>query len=596
HLQLAAIAGALVEAYRDHGHLAVQLDPLGSPPPGHPLLEPDFHGVDRTELAAIPASALGMEHLGATVEEVLRRLEVAYCGRRIGYELDHLENPIQRQWMIDYIESGRHWKALDGEGARTLLHRLTEVEGLERFLHRSYLGKKRFSIEGLDMMIPILNRVLDRAVVRGTRQIFIGMAHRGRLNVLAHIIGLPYEQILAEFEEITHRGMQSALPELGSGDVKYHVGSRGRVETGGAEAEVHLAPNPSHLEHVDPVVQGMARAAREEGGRHSVLSILIHGDASFMGQGVVAETLNLSRLTAYETGGTIHIIANNQLGFTTDPGDGRSTHYASDLALGFRIPVVHVNADDPEACLAAARLAVAYRYEFGEDLVIDLVGYRRYGHNEGDEPGYTQPRMYQGIPDHPTVRDLLAARLVEDGVLTEEEAGALQEEVARRLVAARESVLGSVTEDAEDAGAPSTESREAAPPEGLWTDEPRLTEVDEGEEVETAVAEARLRELNRGLHRWPDGFRLFRKLDRQLNKRRDALDEGLDWAHAEALALASLLTEGVPVRLTGEDSERGTFSQRHLVLHEVQDGRRFLPLQALEDGQAPVEVYNSPLS
>ncbi len=594
HLQLAAIAGALVEAYRDHGHLAVQVDPLGSPPPGHPLLEPDFHGVDRSELAALPASALDLDHLGETVEEALHHLEETYCGRRIGYELDHLEDPVQRQWMIDYIESGRHWEPLEGETGRALLRRLSEVEGLERFLHRSYLGKKRFSIEGLDMMVPMLDRILERAVLHGTRQVFLGMAHRGRLNVLAHIIGLGYEKILAEFEEVTHHGMQTALPELGSGDVKYHVGSRARVKAAGVETEVHLAPNPSHLEHVNPVVEGMARAARGEGDRHGVLPILIHGDAAFMGQGVVAETLNLCRLEAYETGGTIHIIANNQLGFTTDPAEGRSTRYASDLALGFRIPVVHVNADDAEACLAAARLAVEYRREFGEDLVIDLVGYRRYGHNEGDEPGYTQPRTYRRVDDHPTVRAQLAERLVEAGAVTEEEVGALEDEVARRLAEARERVLeaeeGEVAEDGPDgprAGAP----LRAVPAEG-----PRLTEVDDGDEVDTAVAEGRLRELNARVHGWPEDFRLFRKLGRQLEKRRDSLDEGLDWAHAEALAFASLVTEGVAVRLTGEDSERGTFSQRHLVLHDVDDGARYVPLQHLEEGQAPFHAFNSPLS
>jgi 2-oxoglutarate dehydrogenase E1 component len=581
-LRLAAIAGALVEDYRAYGHLAACLDPLGSPPPRHPLLSPEFHGVHREALAHIPASAVQLEHLGATVVDVLGRLEQIYCGS-IGYEFDQMENPAQRDWLVEYIESGRHRQPLPDERARRLLERLTRVEGLERFLHRAYLGKKRFSIEGLEMMLPMLTEILKGAGRNCTRQVFLGMAHRGRLNVLAHIIGLSYESILAEFEEQISRGIQTALPELGSGDVKYHIGGRGRVSEDDVELDVHLAPNPSHLEHVNPVVLGMARAARfvdETAHPRCMLAILIHGDASFAGQGVVAETLNLCRLEAYETGGTIHLIANNQLGFTTLPEESRSTRYASDLALGFRLPVVHVNADDPEACLAAARLAVDYRFEFGEDIVIDLVGYRRYGHNEGDEPAYTQPLMYRKIKEHPGVREQWAGRLVEDGVVTADEAQAMVDGMEAHLTEARESI------HAGDAGAtePSQDSL-------AWIPEPREDAV-----IETRVDADHLRTLNEALHRWPDDFQLFHKLGRQLEKRAGQLETSIDWGHAETLALGSLLTEGVPIRFTGEDTQRGTFSHRHLVLHDSTDGRTHVPLEHLASNQAPIRIANSPLS
>ena len=409
------------------------------------------------------------------------------------------------------------------------------------------------------------------------------MAHRGRLNVLAHVMGLSYESIVAEFEEQAARGIMTALPEHGSGDVKYHVGGRSQVAEDDVQLDVRLAPNPSHLEHVNPVVLGMARAARFSGeafDSSAILPILIHGDASFAGQGVVAETLNLCRLRAYETGGTLHIITNNQLGFTTLPGDSRSTRYASDLALGFRLPVVHVNADDPEACMAAARLAVDYRFEFGEDLVIDLVGYRRYGHNEGDEPSYTQPMMYERIASHPRVRAQFAEVVIERGLLSREETDEMVADVDAELEAARGAIAAHKEADAQTGAAP---------------DPKRLLDPAEPARP-TGIPEARLRDLNEAIHRWPDDFKPFHKLGRQLERRRAALDEGIDWGHAESLALAGLLTEGVPVRLTGEDTERGTFSHRHLVLHDAEDGRPHTPMAHLEDGQAAFRIANSPLS
>jgi len=611
-LRTAAVAGALVESYRDHGHLAVQLDPLGTPPPGHPALKPEFHGTSEADLATLPAGAIGLEKMGATALDVIRSLAGIYCDR-IGYELDHMENPAQRDWLTDYIESGRHRAPLERAEAIALLRRLGEVEGLERFLHRSYLGKKRFSIEGLDMLVPMLDRAILSAAAAGTVEIPIGMAHRGRLNVLTHLIGRPYEAVLAEFEGARSRGLQTNVPESGAGDVKYHLGARGTVQTEYGPVEVYLVPNPSHLEHVNPVLEGVARGTREwcaAGGacgvgraprpradapeearayRNRVLPVLIHGDAAFIGQGVVAETLNLCRLPGYETGGTLHVIANNQLGFTTLPRESRSTRYASDLALGFRLPVVHVNADDPEACLAAIRLAVDYRIEFGEDIVVDLVGYRKYGHNEGDEPGYTQPLMYEKIRRHPSVREQWEARLLADGVVTEEQAAQIVERVARRLNGARAAVTGQHE----------AEGREDAVSEALVSQEhPRggLTEESDEGPTETAVSAERLEELNAGIHTWPADLRLFRKLDRQLERRRAALHGEIDWAHAEALAFASLVTSGIPVRLSGEDVARATFSQRHLVLHDVERGTTYTPLRHLAPDQASFEVWNSPLS
>ncbi len=582
-LRLAAAGGALVEAYRAYGHLGAQVDPLGSAPPWHPLLAPAFHWVRQEDLARIPSSAVWLTHLGDNVAEVLDRLEKIYCGP-LGYELDQMEDMDQREWLVDYIESHRHRLLMSRERAKSVMEWLTRVEGLEKFLHRTYLGKKRFSIEGLEMLVPMLRGILGSAGRCGARQVMLGMAHRGRLNVLAHVMGLSYESIVAEFEEEMARGISSALPEHGSGDVKYHVGGRSKVAEDEFDLDVLLAPNPSHLEHVNPVVLGMARATRFNGespDSKAVLPIIIHGDASFAGQGIVAETLNLCRLEAYETGGTIHIITNNQLGFTTLPDDSRSTRYASDLALGFRLPVVHVNADDPEACMAAIRLAVDYRFEFGEDIVIDLVGYRRHGHNESDEPSYTQPVMYDKIKKHPSVRTQFADTVVERGLITREELDEMAAGINTEFDAARESIQAHKRE------------RAANPEE---TEEPpRLLDPPEAP-IPTSLTEERLRDLNERLHRWPDGFSPFVKLRRQLEKRAASLDDNIEWGHAEALALGALATDGVSIRLTGEDSQRGTFSHRHLVLHDENDGRTWTPLAHLDAGQGQVDVTNSPLS
>jgi 2-oxoglutarate dehydrogenase E1 component len=617
-LRTAAAAGALAESYRALGHLAVRLDPLGAPPPGHPALDPGYHGVSEADLAKVPAEAIGLARHGATAADAARRLREIYCGR-IGYELDHMEDQAQWSWLLDYIESGRHLEPLDRDGKVHVLRILTEVEGLETFLQRSYLGQKRFSIEGLDMMVPMIRRIIRRTALGGTRKFFLGMAHRGRLNVLAHIIGFPYEALLAEFEGRTARGMQSRIAESGSGDVKYHVGARQLVRSPVGELEISLAPNPSHLEHVNPVVQGMARATREQLARASgdpvsgddesgldahgtsVLPILVHGDAAFMGQGIVSETLNLARLSGYENGGTIHIVANNQLGFTTDPGDTRSSRYASDIALGFRIPILHVNADDPEACLSAVQLAIDFHMEFAEDIVVDLVGYRRYGHNEGDEPGYTQPLMYERIRRHPTVRTIWVDRLVEEGVIEPAEAEAIAERQAARLDEARTRVLEETgAEEAEAVVWETTAGSTLGIGMKVERERPRgydsLTAEGDWRERIAGPDMERLRALNDAIHAWPEDFTPFSKLARQLERRRGSFDAAIDWAHAETLGFASLLTEGVPIRLSGEDTERGTFSQRHLVLHDEETGGSWTPLKHLAADQAQFQVWNSPLS
>src|SRR5574338_39296 len=390
-LKALAAAVGLVRAYRSFGHLAARLDPLGSEPPGDPALDPEPLGLTPDVMAAIPADLLRVDVPGETLAEALPNLVATYCGS-IAYEVEHIARHEERVWLRQVIESGAHRRPMKVDERRWLLHRLTEVEGLERFLHRAYLGQKRFSIEGMDAMVPMLDRILGDAAEAGTRDVVIGMAHRGRLNVLRHIVGVSQEAVLAEFEAGRGGTDASKAPKGGLDDVKYHLGADGTYHAPAGEVHVTVSPNPSHLEAVNPVVEGRARAqqtdrsapvARVDPDR--TLPLLIHGDAAFAAQGVVAETLNLARLAGYTTGGTVHIIANNQIGFTTGPTEARSTDYSSDLAKGFDVPIIHVNADDPEACLAAARLAMMYREKFHGDVVIDLVGYRRYGHNRSEE-------------------------------------------------------------------------------------------------------------------------------------------------------------------------------------------------------------------
>jgi len=590
-LRHVAAAYALVRAYRNFGHLAAHLDPLGSEPPGDPSLDIGRLGLTPEIMARIPTEVLRIYCPGPpkTLAEALPALRATYCGT-IAYEVEHIGSHQERLWLRQVIESGEHRRPLSPEGKKQLLARLTAVESLERFLHKAYLGQKRFSIEGLDMTVPMLDFTIELAGAHGTRKTTIGMAHRGRLNVLAHVVNVPYDTIIAEFEG-GHREetAESEGWNAGTGDVKYHHGAEGVYHTTtGQDVAVTLSPNPSHLESVNPVVEGRARADQTNratpDAQHDVnisLPVLLHGDAAFAGQGVVAETFNLARLKGYTTGGTMHLILNNQIGFTTDPREGRSTDYSSDLAKGFDAPIIHVNADDAEACLAAVRLAMMYREKFHADVVIDLVGYRRYGHNEADEPAYTQPMMYERIKQTPSVRQKYATQLAGEGVVEAAQADADAEAAYQRLAAIQQAVKSGSAPGAEDTH---RITRQTTP------------------EPATAVAVDVLTKLNGELLAVPDGFTIHPKLQKQLERRRDALKGadggggGIEWAHAESLAFASLLVEGTPIRLTGQDTERGTFSQRHLVLHDVNTGKRHTPIQNLPEARVPFELYNSPLS
>jgi 2-oxoglutarate dehydrogenase E1 component len=584
-------AAKYIRSLRDFGHSAARLDPLGSEPPGDPALDPAFHEFSEDDLYSMPASIIGgpLAQKTSSAGEAVQELKRIYCSTT-GYDFGHIHIPAERFWLRDAVESERFHRRLEGEEARSVLKRLTRVDTFEKFLHRTFLGQKRFSIEGVDMAVPMLNLIARTATDRRIPEMVLGMAHRGRLNVLAHVLDKPYARIFGEFQQ-PDKGEDSSVTESPGdawvGDVKYHLGVKGfHLQEGEEDSSVlvNLAPNPSHLEHVNPVVEGMARAAQEDRGQKgepvhnddASLAVLIHGDAAFPGEGVSAETLNLSRLPGYHTGGTIHIITNNQLGFTTEDDDARSTTYASDLAKGYEIPVVHVNADDPEACLAATRMALAYREEFGKDFLIDLVGYRRFGHNEGDEPTYTQPKMYQIITEHPAVREIWADTLLQRGVVEEGEPEQFVEEMSSRMEEIRKN--------------PSDVDEES-----VFADQPYTPLVDI---PQTGVEAGRLIRANEALLTLPEGFTPNNKLQRLLQKNRGGLDKNgkVDWAHAESLAFASLLEDGYPIRLTGQDSARGTFSQRHATLWDVETGDSYTPLQALPEARASFAIHNSPLS
>jgi 2-oxoglutarate decarboxylase len=582
-LRAVAAGMAIVSAYRRHGHLAAHLDPLGAQPVGDASLDPQTYGLTPALQSAIPASVLRVKVPGNTLADVLPRLRETYSST-IAYEIEHISNANQRVWLRDYIESGRNKIKESPQRQIDFLERLTQVEAFDQYVRKTFLGQKTFSGEGLDVMLPMLEEMLDMLADDGVSDAVLGMAHRGRLNVIAHVVNLPYEEVMTEFEAAQYRGNLGDDDVMG--DVKYHHGATGTFATAkGKTIGVTLAHNPSHLEAVDPVVEGSARALQTDHSsgipaqdHKQAVPILIHGDAAFTGQGIVAEVFNMQSLPGYETGGTIHLIANNQIGFTTDSIDARSTRYASDLAKGFDVPIVHVNADDVDACIAAVHLVIDFRRAFGRDVLIDLIGYRRFGHNEQDEPAYTQPQMAERIKNHPTVRELFANKLVNMGVLTAERAQAMVEEAMERLRQVRHAVKGALASHITGrkiSGSNTFDGTVLAP-----------------------VARGALVAWSEALTAVPPGFTLNRKLQTQFERRAAAIAEKgvVDWGTAESLAFASLLTTGTPIRLTGQDTERGTFSHRHAVFHNVAEQKTWIPLQHLAEHQASFEIRNSPLS
>ena len=585
-------ACSLAHAIRERGHLGAHLDPLGKEPLGDPALLPETYGITNDHLALLPPHVVGGHAAEGAKNalEAINALRAMYSGT-ISYEFDQVKSADERAWLRDAVGLNQYHRNPTPTEARKLLKRLTQVEVFERYLHRTFPGQKRFSIEGIDMLVPMLDEIISGAVDSETKEVMIGMAHRGRLNVMAHVLGRPYANILAKFAHATkHEDRVPLTDSFGygwTGDVKYHLGAEHVLGEGAAvDLKILLAPNPSHLEFINPVIEGMTRSSQEI---HSVagaplqdvdktLPILIHGDAAFPGEGIVAETLNLWHLNAYWVGGTIHIIANNQLGFTTDPEDSRSTLFASDLAKGFSIPIIHVNADDPYACLVAVRLAHAYRDQFHKDVLIDLVGYRRWGHNEGDEPTFTQPRMYEVIRAHPTVRELYARRLNREGIVPLREADAMVKDAFALLEQAKQ--------DADCGLDPVEEIADGH------------TDSEFGAERPPLVTAEQLTVLNKDLLSWPEHFTPSSKLERILQRRATTLGKegGIDWGQAEALAFASLLTEGISIRLTGQDAGRGTFSHRNAMLHNIEDNQTYIPLQHLSQAQASFSIYNSALS
>lgn len=571
---------------RRYGHLAARLTPLRDFNGDAAALDESAYGLTAADLAALPPTVVtGAAAEGASnALEAINRLRDIYSGT-VAYEFNHVQDKAERDWLRDVIEGGTYLAERGADEKRALLEQLTKVEAFERFLHQTYLGQKRFSIEGTDTAVPMILEIIADASLAGIRQVVIGMAHRGRLNVLAHVLGKPYSAVIAEFEHLPEPGFgQTDSSYQGYlGDVKYHKGWR-RDADREREVPIILAPNPSHLEFVDPVVVGMAHAyqdRRDQPGEplqdvNGALAIALHGDAAFPGQGVVAETLNMAGLAGYSVGGTIHIITNNQIGYTTDPNESRSTLYASDLAKGFEIPIVHVNADDAEGCLAVARMAVDYRNTFQRDFLIDVIGYRRWGHNEGDEPSYTQPRMYAAIGEHPTVRAILAEQLEQDGVIASGQGQQVLDAQLDELTHMRDEMRANAVEPSSNGHLP--ERRPAR--------------------TDTEVSADLLQRINEQIHDFEDGFTVNPKLSRQLQRRRTALerDSAIDWAHAETLAFATLLCEGVPIRMSGQDAQRGTFGQRHLVLHDPETGASHSYLQELPEAAASFAIYNSPLS
>ncbi|KGE19685.1 2-oxoglutarate dehydrogenase E1 component [Paenibacillus wynnii] len=594
-LKKAVRASKLIANIRIHGHLGANIDPLERKPNTMAKwLNPETYELTRDDLVALPASLI-WENAPADVLtgwDAYHRMLQIYT-QTIAYEFGHVNAEQELRWLNSQAESPSSPSPLNSAERKELLKRLVQVEQFETFLHKTFVGQKRFSLEGNDALVPMLDEIVRAAAHDGAEHILMGMAHRGRLNVLAHILGKPYDIIFSEFHHSPNKELFPSEGSMGinygwTGDVKYHLGADRAVREGETvRTRLTLANNPSHLEFVNPVVEGFTRAAQEDRSTpgmpildtNKAMAVLMHGDAAFPGEGIVAETLNIGKLNGYQNGGTIHIIVNNRIGFTTESEDSRSTHYASDLAKGYEIPIVHVNADDPEACVAAVRLASSYRNLFKKDIVIDLIGYRRHGHNEMDDPETTQPIVYGKVRTHPTVYNIYAERLIQDKVTTLDE--------VKKVYAEAESLLQEAYDSMKEGKHKKGESKSAVP-----------LQTGDSSSRATAVPLDTLREINRQLLTVPDGFQVYPKLQRILQRRKDSLNEGekVDWALAESLAFATILHDGTPIRLSGQDSQRGTFAHRHLVLHDSESGKRFSPLHQLTDSKASFAVYNSPLS
>lgn len=568
----------LINLYRVRGHLIANLNPLGAPSPYHEELDPSTYTLSMWDFDRefITGGFSGLQT--ATLRKILEIVQQTYCDK-IGVEYMHIQNPEEKLWLQNKMEPIRNKPELSKKDKKEILEKLILAENFEHYMHTKFVGHKRFSIEGSETVIPVLDVILNEASKADIVEVVFGMAHRGRLNVLANIIGKSYEEIFNEFEDIVDKNSFQ-----GSGDVKYHLGAAGKYKTRNNKfIDVSVASNPSHLEWVDPVVEGIVRAKQQlinDSKMHrKVMPILLHGDAAFAGQGVVAETLNLSQLSGYRTGGTIHIIINNQIGFTTLPEDARSSTYATDVAKMIQAPIFHVNGDDPEASIWIAKLAFEYRRTFKKDVVIDLFGYRRHGHNEGDEPGFTQPLLYAKIKNHPSVRTIYSDYLLKEKVLTEDEINELNEKNKNNLDIAFNKI----------------KSQNSSLP-----DDSSTTKNSENvlEKFETKINESTLKEVVKGISNVPEDFNVHPKLKKFLEKRLNLIneDEPIDWAFAESLAFGSLLTENIYVRLSGQDSVRGTFSQRHLALTDVNSGEEFVPLNHINDTQSKIEALDSFLS
>jgi 2-oxoglutarate decarboxylase len=571
----------LINLYRVRGHLIANLDPIGSKIQYHAELDPSSYNLTIWDLDRRFITG-GFGNLNtATLREIINILEKTYCDK-IGVEYMHIQNPEEKTWLQEKMEPSMNSPEFDVKTKKEILQKLISAESFEHFIHSKFVGHKRFSLEGSETLIPVLDMILNESADANIKEVVFGMAHRGRLNVLANIIGKSYESIFAEFEDIPDPNSIA-----GSGDVKYHLGATGNYKTKTSKSiNVSLAANPSHLEWVNPVVEGIVRAKqtrlRDNKSHVKVMSLLIHGDAAFAGQGVVAETLNLSQLSGYRTGGTIHIIVNNQIGFTTTPDEARSSQYATDVAKMIQAPIFHVNGDDPEAALWVAKLAFEYRRTFKKDVVIDLFGYRRHGHNEGDEPGFTQPLLYAKIKNHPSVREAYQRKLFDEGVITETEVNSLLNDLKKRMNLSIEKIR-----------------KETKRFDGDLTLAVSKKELDLSQtEKNTSISVENFEAIIKGLTSVPENFNGHPKLSKFIESRRKLLDGSAkaDWAYAESLAFGSLLLEGTPVRLSGQDSVRGTFSQRHLAFTDIKTGAEYFPLNQLSEKQAQLEALDSLLS